>query len=97
MLVIGKRFAKERDEMCRQLGRLYEDVTSLHQALLFEMRNLHRDLAGSRDRTASTRKCTEIAESVSAVTINPLNKKKKKLIIVHFSQNGHKNNQFQST
>lgn len=62
VLVIGKRFAKERDEMCRQLGRLYEDVTSLHQALLFELRTLHRDLAGVRDRVSSSRKAGEIAE-----------------------------------
>jgi hypothetical protein len=64
VLVIGKRFAKERDEMCRQLGRLYEDVTSLHQALLFELRTLHRDLAGVRDRVSSSRKAGEIAEYV---------------------------------
>lgn len=62
VLVIGKRLAKERDEMCRQLGRLYEDVTSLHQALLFELRTLHRDLAGVRDRVSSSRKAGEIAE-----------------------------------
>lgn len=62
VLVIGKRFAKERDEMCRQLSRLYEDVTSLHQALLFELRTLHRDLAGVRDRVSSSRKAGEIAE-----------------------------------
>uniref|UniRef100_A0A0N8DY86 Synphilin-1 n=1 Tax=Daphnia magna TaxID=35525 RepID=A0A0N8DY86_9CRUS len=62
VLVIGKRFAKERDEMCRQLGRLYEDVTSLHQALLFELRTLHRDLAGVRDRVSSSRKAGEIAD-----------------------------------
>jgi len=60
--VIGKRFAKERDEMCRQLGRLYEDVTSLHQALLFELRTAHRDLASVRDRTGASRKAGEIAE-----------------------------------
>lgn len=64
VLVIGKRLAKERDEMCRQLGRLYEDVTSLHQALLFELRTLHRDLAGVRDRVTSSRKAGEIAEYV---------------------------------
>lgn len=58
VLVIGKRFAKERDEMCRQLGRLYEDVVQLHQALLFDMRTLHRDLAGVH----SSRKADEIAE-----------------------------------
>ena len=34
VLVIGKRLAKERDEMGRQIGRLYEDVTSLHQVLI---------------------------------------------------------------
>jgi len=33
VLVMGKRLAKERDEMCRQMGRLYEDVTSLHQVI----------------------------------------------------------------
>lgn len=62
VLVIAKRFAKERDEMCRQLGRLYEDVTSLHQALLFELRTAHRDLAGARDRVNSSRRAGEIAE-----------------------------------
>ena len=63
--MIGKRFAKERDEMCRQLGRLYEDVVQLHQALLFDMRTLHRDLAGVRDRCNNgSRKAGEIAEYV---------------------------------
>ena len=62
VLVVGKRLAKERDEMCRQLGRLYEDATSVHQGLLLELRTLHRDLAGVRDRVTSSRKAGEIAE-----------------------------------
>ena len=60
--MIGKRLAKERDEMCRQLGRLYEDATSLHQGLLIELRALHRELAATRSSHAASRKAGEMAE-----------------------------------
>ena len=63
VLVIGKRLAKERDEMCRQLGRLYEDATSLHQGLLIELRALHREVAAVRGPShAASRKAGELAE-----------------------------------
>ena len=37
VLTIGKRLARERDEMCRELRRLHESTLELHDKMIMEM------------------------------------------------------------
>ena len=37
VLTIGKRLARERDEMCRELRRLHESTLELHDKMIMEV------------------------------------------------------------
>ena len=41
-MTIGKRLAKERDEMCRELRRLHESTLELHDKMIMEMQVGHK-------------------------------------------------------
>lgn len=36
-MTIGKRLARERDEMCREIRRLHESTLELHDKMILEM------------------------------------------------------------
>ena len=40
---VGKRLAKERDEMSRELGKLQESVMELHDKLIMEIQVLAQE------------------------------------------------------
>ena len=42
VLTIGKRLAKERDEMCRELRRLHESTLELHDKMILEIQALNK-------------------------------------------------------
>ena len=37
MLSVSKKLTKEREEMCRELGRLHESMIELHDKMIMEM------------------------------------------------------------
>ena len=37
VLTVSKRLAKEREEMCRELGRLHDNMIELHDNMILEM------------------------------------------------------------
>lgn len=39
-MTIGKRLAREREEMCRELRRLHESTLELHDKMMLEMQQL---------------------------------------------------------
>ena len=41
-MTIGKRLAKERDEMCRELRRLHESTLELHDKMILEIQALSK-------------------------------------------------------
>ncbi len=43
---IGKRLARERDEMCRELRRLHESTLELHDKMIMEIQVLKKDTIG---------------------------------------------------
>ena len=40
MLSVSKKLTKEREEMCRELGRLHESMIELHDKMIMEMQVL---------------------------------------------------------
>ena len=40
---IGKKLAKERDEMCRELRRLHETTMELHDNMIMELQVLREE------------------------------------------------------
>ena len=42
-MTVGKRLAKERDEMSRELGKLQESVMELHDKLIMEIQVLAQE------------------------------------------------------
>ncbi|TRY68412.1 hypothetical protein TCAL_04100 [Tigriopus californicus] len=43
VLSISKKLAKERDEMCRELGRMYDSMMELHNNMTMEIQVLHQE------------------------------------------------------
>ena len=43
LMSVGKRLAKERDEMSRELGKLQESVMELHDKLIMEIQVLAQE------------------------------------------------------
>ena len=40
---VAKKLAKERDEMCRELGRMYESMMELHNNMTMEIQVLSQE------------------------------------------------------
>ena len=43
VLLVAKKLSKERDEMCRELGRLYESMMELHNNMTMEIQVLTKE------------------------------------------------------
>ena len=52
MLLVAKKLSKERDEMCRELGRLYESMMELHNNMTMEIQVLTKENNSLRRNTA---------------------------------------------
>ena len=52
MLLVAKKLSKERDEMCRELGRLYESMMELHNNMTMEIQVLTTENNSLRKNTA---------------------------------------------
>ena len=52
MLLVAKKLSKERDEMCRELGRLYESMMELHNNMTMEIQVLTKENKSLRRNTA---------------------------------------------
>ena len=52
MLLVAKKLSKERDEMCRELGRLYESMMELHNNMTMEIQVLTKENNSLRKNTA---------------------------------------------
>ena len=53
VLLVGKKLSKERDEMCRELGRLYESMMELHNNMTMEIQVLTKENKSLRRNTAT--------------------------------------------
>ena len=51
MLLVAKKLSKERDEMCRELGRLYESMMELHNNMTMEIQVLTKENNSLRRNT----------------------------------------------
>ena len=52
VLLVAKKLSKERDEMCRELGRLYESMMELHNNMTMEIQVLTKENNSLRRNTA---------------------------------------------
>ena len=53
VLSTAKKLAKERDEMCRELGRLYDQMMELHNNMTMEIQVLAKENADLSKKTDS--------------------------------------------
>ena len=53
VLLVAKKLSKERDEMCRELGRLYESMMELHNNMTMEIQVLTKENKSLRRNTAT--------------------------------------------
>ena len=51
VLLVAKKLSKERDEMCRELGRLYESMMELHNNMTMEIQVLTKENNSLRRNT----------------------------------------------
>ena len=49
-MTIGKRLARERDEMCREIRRLHESTLELHDKMILEMQTTTAVRNGKQER-----------------------------------------------
>ena len=55
MLIVAKKLSKERDEMCRELARLYESMMELHNNMTMEIQVLTKENESLRRNTATNK------------------------------------------
>ena len=71
VLTIGKRLARERDEMCRELRRLHESTLELHDKMIMEMQTTtitkRRIDPGSNPRGEQDRNQDNILQACNAL------------------------------